>query len=265
MSKYPERYWHILLRVPNSHRPAATREIVQFDLSFAEVQRILQCWRASKPFLVGGSTVNRRDVRGAELRHSEYNQRYYAENSPNSFNPQFEVFQKGIDYAQELLYASDTVTTGTTGQLELVLQVGGRIREAARVLEHRRKDKTPYAIEDEYDVQDLLLAVLRTYFKFTVKENPLPKRGGISSRADLSIEELGVIIEVKFVRGPADQRRVVKEFAEDQQFYIEWQHLKHFVYLVYNSDELSDPEALLGLSGPRMINGRQFEAYVVLA
>jgi len=125
------------------------------------------------------------------------------------------------------------------------------IREAIEQLQAEGRDVTTAAI----------LAI-----KYTVHEEPLGKVGGAhSGRADVAIEEIGTLIELKYVHGPDDQRRIVDEYANDLLLYTKWPHLKHFVYLVYNSQDLRDPEALDKLGGPQNNNGVTFTAHVVLS
>jgi hypothetical protein len=49
--------------------------------------------------------------------------------------------------------------------------------------------------------------MIRGYLKYSVQEDPLPKVSGAKAgRADISIEEIGVLIEIEYVRGPEDQK-----------------------------------------------------------
>jgi hypothetical protein len=148
----------------------------------------------------------------------------------------------------------------------LVLRVCERLPRVAKILAVRERSKSPFAVEDEYDVQDLLHAVLRAYLKYSVREEPLGKVAGTrSGRADIAIDELGAIIEVKFVRNPHDQKKLIEDFAHDLVLYTKWPPLRHFVYLCYNSINLRDAEAMQQLEGPKEIRGIRFEAHVVLA
>jgi REase_DpnII-MboI len=106
-------------------------------------------------------------------------------------------------------------------EVALVKQVCRRLPHAARILGSRsRANKAPFTIEDKYDVQDLLHATLRAYLKYSVQEDPLPKVAGAKAgRADISIEEVGVLIEVKFVHGPQDQKRIFEEHSQDLVLY----------------------------------------------
>ncbi|GFM64996.1 hypothetical protein PSCICJ_11140 [Pseudomonas cichorii] len=124
----------------------------------------------------------------------------------------------------------------------------------------------PYEVKDEYDVQDLLHALIRGYVKYSVQEDPLPKVAGAKSgRADISIEELGVLIELKYVHGPEDQKRLFEEYSQDLVLYAQWAPLKTLIYLVYNSADLRDPEAFEKLASEQEINGKRFAVKMVLA
>jgi REase_DpnII-MboI len=141
-----------------------------------------------------------------------------------------------------------------------------RLRFAAKQLTRRRAGKPDFNIGDEYDVQDLLHAIIRCYLKYSVQEDPISTVAGTkSSRADIAIEELGVLIDLKFVRSPNDQKQLLSDFAEDLVLYSKWPHLKTFVFCVYNSDDLKDPEALHQLSGRKDMSGKVFHAEIVLA
>jgi hypothetical protein len=173
---------------------------------------------------------------------------------------------RGEDYTFDLLF-SEPSTPARGAEVEVVLDVCRRLPQVARVLANRsRKGKPPYEVIDEYDAQDLLHAVLRGYLSYSVQEDPLPKVGGArSSRADISIEELGILIELKYARGPTDQKRVVEEFSQDLVLYARWPHLKTLIFVVYNSADLFDPDALHKLGGAHTVSGVQFGVEIVLA
>ena len=174
----------------------------------------------------------------------------------------------GTELTNELL---STETSGapdpSISDTALVLQICQRIQYSARILSNRpRKGKNPFLIEDEYDVQDLLQAVLKAYLKYPVQENPLSKVAGIKSgRADISIEDLGIMIEVKYVREAEDQKRILAEYSEDLVLYSQCSYLKTFIFLIFNASVLRDPEAFERLSGPQERNGKRFDIRMVLS
>jgi len=98
-----------------------------------------------------------------------------------------------------------------------------------------------------------------------VQEEPLGKFANTkSARADVAIEELGLIIEVKYIRSSKDQERVVRDLIEDKSLYTKWTPLRHLVFLIYNANVLRDPEALQKMEGDMDFHGRKFHVYVVL-
>lgn len=162
----------------------------------------------------------------------------------------------------KLQHAGATRMTAST-EIQLILQLCGRLNHSIKVLNRRRAGKQPFEITDEYDVQDLLQAILRAYFKYSISEEPISKLAGSSSRADFAIQDLGIIIEAKYVHGPNEQDRISKQFAEDVHSYSQWSHLAHFIYVIYGADDLKDPELLDQLAGPKEANGKRFRAYIV--
>ena len=123
----------------------------------------------------------------------------------------------------------------------------------------------PFKIDDEYDVQDLLMAVLKAYIEYPVQEYSLPKVANTKSgRPDISIEGLGILIEVKYVRKSLDQTRILKECFEDLEQYSSWSSLKHLIYLIYNARLLRDRESFKTISGDREKNGKRFHVDFVL-
>lgn len=153
---------------------------------------------------------------------------------------------------------------GLKGDLELILTLCRRLPQAQRCLSNRRFNKPAFVMKDEYDAQDLLHALLKAYFKYSVQEQPLGKVAGAASRADLAIEELETLVELKYAHGPTDQQRIVKEFAQDALLYTACHWLQHFVYVVVNSQDLRDPEALEKLAGTKRFNDHEFTAHIVL-
>jgi REase_DpnII-MboI len=87
--------------------------------------------------------------------------------------------------------------------------------------------------------------------------------GAASGRADLSIEELGLLIEAKFVRGPQDHRKMEKDLAEDLIFYTAWEPLRYLFFVIYNSSDLENSELLEKFSKPQTINEKHFTARVI--
>lgn len=274
MSDYSEQYWHCHVRL----RGAKDQDYaVVNDLPFSSLKKqVLDPWHASVPFPVAGKVIQRReDIEEIKITQTDepkqvYSDRHYARQRSNGVvdmatDSKMLPIWKGNDRTHELLFAN-LGARAPEPDLGLVIQLCERLPRVAQILATRDRGKAPFVVADEYDVQDLLHGVLRAYLKYTVHEEPLAKIGAAKSgRADVAIEDLGTIIEVKYIRGPRDQQRLVEEYAQDILLYTKWPHLSHFIYLCYNADDLRDPEVLQRLEGKQAINGVEFNTYIVLA
>ena len=268
----PEKYWHCLVQLIGGKKYA-----VMNDMSFPDLQQqIIDPWHRGIVFPVSGLVVSAREqVEKIKITHTNRPlETFIAEKTARdraagwcdlATNRKMLPIWEGEDHTHELLFAT-LDAGGPEPEVSLVLQLCKRLPAAARILGTRRKGKRSFKVVDEYDAQDLLHAILRAYLKYSVHEEPLAKVGGAhSGRADVAIEELGTVVELKYVHGPDDQKRIVDEYANDLLLYTKWPHLKHFIYLVYNAQDLRDPEALEKLGGPQTIDGIMFTSYIALA
>lgn len=269
---HPEKYWHCHVELLGQKKTAVVN-----DLTFGELMRqIVDPWHSGVKFPIAGLIVYNGDqvqtikITCTNRAQPDIAAEFDAKSGANGVvdlatNRKMLPVWRGTDYTHELLFA-ELSSKAPEPEVGLVLRLCERLPAAARILVNRQHGKAPFAISDEYDVQDLLHALLRAYLKYSVHEEPLGKVGGTrSGRADVAIEELGTIIEAKFVRGPGDQQRIIDEYSNDILLYPAWPHLKNFIYFIYNANDLRDPEALDKLGGPHTINGVSFTSYIVRA
>ncbi|HUV72065.1 MAG TPA: hypothetical protein VMW25_03580 [Clostridia bacterium] len=274
MSDYPEKYWHCAVKLINQKRHAVVN-----DLSFEEInEKIIQPWLNSKTFTIDGKIVSSRDqLEEIKITRTPEPQDHYARIHNEKMkrsgiwdaatNREMLPLDEGEDYTDKLLFQSKPQKENISIEpsAAIVERVCKRICYVANILGKRqRKGKKPFLVEDEYDVQDLLHATLRAFIKYSVQEDPLSKIAGRSSRADITIEDLGILIEVKYVRGPNDQRTIIEELSQDLLLYTKWEPLETLLFVVYNSNDLRDPESLEKFSGEQEINGKKFKLKVIL-
>lgn len=79
-------------------------------------------------------------------------------------------------------------------------------------LTHRRKGLPTIGFESEYDVQDLLHALLRPWVKDIRPEEFTPSYAGKSTRMDFLLPDHGTVVELKFVRDLAHGKILDKSF-----------------------------------------------------
>lgn len=90
---------------------------------------------------------------------------------------------------------------------------------AMHPLSHRRKGAVPLQFSSEYDVQDLLHALLRPWVSDVRPEEFTPSYAGTSTRMDFLLPEYSIVIETKLVRDKAHGRSIGNEIIIDIDHY----------------------------------------------
>ena len=89
-------------------------------------------------------------------------------------------------------------------------------------------------INDSYDVQDLLNALLRLHFDDIRAEEPTPSFGGNGSRTDFRLKNEQIVVEAKMTRTMVAEKEVCFELMEDAAHYRHHSECKKLVCLVYD-------------------------------
>lgn len=130
--------------------------------------------------------------------------------------------------------------TGATDQLSLIERLCLRFHLAARQLQARHAERPTLTIEDEYDVQDLLHALLRLHFDDIRPEEWTPSYAGRSARVDFLLKNERIIIEVKKTRATLKDGDLGEQLIIDQARYEQHPDCDTLVCFVY------DPEGRIG-------------------
>ena len=114
-----------------------------------------------------------------------------------------------------------------------------------RELADRYNTRPGLAVDDEYDLQDLLRSVLRLHFDDVRAEEWNPSYGGVRSRSDLLLKPERVVIETKMTRKNLTQPEVVRQLIEDKELYRGHPDCGALVCFVYDpGHRLSNPAAI---------------------
>ena len=113
------------------------------------------------------------------------------------------------------------------------------LRRAIHPLTHRRKGSQQLVFSNEYDVQDLLHAILRPWISDIRPEEFTPSYAGSSTRMDFLLPAHSLVIELKFVRDRAHAKRIGDELIIDIEHYRKHPQCDSLWCVVY------DPEHLL--------------------
>ncbi len=137
--------------------------------------------------------------------------------------------------------ASSTVVEGSssTNALGAVLNLCTRFHLVAKQLEFRHEDRSSITIEDEYDVQDLLYALLRLHFLDVRPEEVAPSFAGRSARMDFLLKNEKIVVETKMTRTNLRDKEIGDELLQDVVRYKNHPDCSLLVCLIY------DPHGLI--------------------
>ena len=134
----------------------------------------------------------------------------------------------------------DDTAESQPDQLSLIERLCLRFHSAARQLQQRYSDRDTLTINDEYDVQDLLHAILRLHFDDVRAEEWTPSYAGGSSRVDFLLKAEQIVIEVKKTRASMKGKDLGEQLIIDRARYEAHPDCKTLVCFVY------DPEGRIG-------------------
>jgi hypothetical protein len=121
---------------------------------------------------------------------------------------------------------------------ELLLVLVKNIRRAMHPLTHRRKGAVSLAFSTEYDVQDLLHALLRPWIADIRAEEFTPSLAGSSTRMDFLLPAHKLVIELKFVRDASHAKKIGDELIVDIDHYRKHPECETLWCVVYDPEHL---------------------------
>jgi hypothetical protein len=99
--------------------------------------------------------------------------------------------------------------------VDLVERLLRRFHKVIRQVKHRHDNRSPFVVSDEYDIQDLLHAILRGLFDDVRPEEYTPSYGGGSSRMDFLLKSEKIVIEAKFASASLRDKQVGDQLLID--------------------------------------------------
>lgn len=121
-----------------------------------------------------------------------------------------------------------------------------RFHRIARQLRKRHNDRSTLEVDDEYDVQDLLHALLRLYFDDIRDEEWTPSYAGKSARMDFLLKSEGLVIEIKKTRNGLTDKEVGDQLIIDVDRYKTHPDCRKLICFVYDPEgRIGNPEGLV--------------------
>jgi hypothetical protein len=194
---------------------------------------------------------------GADTRHlkdfNAVNSRPGAHNMARAQEAHARAFASGIEQVKAVLSSMiDEVTeywseSGAVSPAVVSLQAFDRVEvlcrrfhAVARQLRQRHAGRVTLDITDEYDVQDLMHALLRLDFVDVRAEEWCPSYAGKNARMDFLLKQERIVLELKKTRRSLSASDIGDQLIVDVARYAGHPDCSKMVCFVY------DPDALLG-------------------
>ena len=163
----------------------------------------------------------------------------YFVNSPRAVEGNIELLEA---VKKQILSGTLRITdiTNSTQDDIVLMKIFDAFHKVARQLRMRREDRATLVIDDEYDVQDLLHAILFIHFEDVRDEEWTPSYAGGSLRTDFLLKNEKIVIEVKKTRETMTAKKLGEELIIDIEKYKEHQDCEKLFCFVY------DPHGILG-------------------
>lgn len=175
--------------------------------------------------------------------------------------PMWEYRRLGTSTAIKRIFPDLNEATGAS----LVLKVIDSFPTIVRLLGDRAHRRPDFCVSSEYDVQDLLFAILRSVFEDARREDFTPYFGAKAKRIDIVIPSAETLIEVKCVRNAKHARLIDDELKIDIESYHSHPNCRMLIALVYDPGcFITDSSPLEQLSGRRTKLGRDFLVRVLV-
>ena len=191
---------------------------------------------------------NSRNV--ADFRAVQYHRSGYVKNRENTANRTAEhwsqrAYVDGLEKARAVLYSFITEideyweegsSDSHPDALSRIERICLRFHLVARGLGNRHDGRDTIAINDEYDVQDLLQSLLVIDFDDVRPEEWTPSYAGGSSRMDFLLKAEQIVVEVKKTRKSLGAKEVGEELLVDIARYQSHPDCKTLLCFVYDPE-----------------------------
>lgn len=125
-----------------------------------------------------------------------------------------------------------------SGVEELLSRLVVGLPRAMHPLEYRRKLAKTLSFESEYDVQDLLHAMMRPWIADIRAEEFVPSYAGSNTRMDFLLPAHKIVVETKFIRDMRHARNVGDELIIDISHYSKHPECEKLWCVVYDPKRL---------------------------
>jgi hypothetical protein len=129
---------------------------------------------------------------------------------------------------------SSTDTSESTSQI--LNNIFDKFHSSVRQLRKRYDSRNTLDVQDEYDVQDYLHAILLLHFEDIRAEESSPSYAGKNSRIDFLLKDFKIVVEIKKTRKGLTAKEIGSQLIEDIARYKVHPDCETLVCFVYDPD-----------------------------
>ena len=150
---------------------------------------------------------------------------------------------------------------GTSALLTTVKRAIDSLTPSIRLFNKREKGLTPWPVNREDDVRDLLYAVLRASVLDLKREEPVSSRAGTYKFVDLYSKVGRLFVELKWIKKPEQWKQILKQINDDIQSYTADSRCHTLVFVVIDAvRDIPDPALVeRDLSKTQTVDGRSID------
>ena len=128
---------------------------------------------------------------------------------------------------------------------EFIERLAERLPVLIRKLRNRHDDRATLDVNDEYDLQDLLGALLAIHFDDIRVEEWTPSFAGSPARMDFSLPEVEAVVETKMTRRALNAKKLGEELLIDIAKYEKHPQCRTLYCIVYDPEgRIANPRGL---------------------
>jgi hypothetical protein len=154
-------------------------------------------------------------------------------------NPYETTFHGPLLQQRQILREAKQAVEGEGGfrtHLDLLERLARRFPDLLGVLASRHANRPAFAVEDEYDLQDLLHGVLTLHYDDVRAEDFASERAGARSRIDFVLKNEKIVLETKITRNGLGAKQVGDELIIDIERYRSHPDCAALLAIVYDPD-----------------------------
>jgi hypothetical protein len=253
-------YYHVRIRLLGGKNCE-----VKLDMTLDELEnRVLKSYRNLKPIVLNGRTMLPEKLERIEviasMKPSSSAEALTHSNARAGVHDWTFGWPTAKDVTDEFIVTPSVASAPQ--EIDAIKLLCSKFHSIARQLRQRHAQKPTLDVKDEYDVQDLMHALLEIFFSDIRPEETTPSFAGKSARMDFLLLDELVVLETKMTRPNLDGKKIGEELTLDIAKYQAHPKCKRLICFVYDPDGyIANPRGLENdLSGKR--DELEVEVYV---